>query len=226
MDTTIAIADTTRIIADPVTVQFLKDFLISVLPWLDIKVIDYLSNYLGAIPVVIMVLGYDVVRNTISRNTTLLKGLLSNLEKYSWIINPILAAIVSGTFFGNSTLGLIAGGVWTMIKKPLAKTTVVGLTKAKHVALIAISLLLLSSAPSFAQQTPKVSLLNPVRFSYGIGITSKWEDLAVGTNQYYCGVAQLGYNAFDHIGIRTRVEKDLKFSRKRTNYEVGLWLTF
>ena len=240
MDTT-AVADTVvKVIADPHTVSVVAAFIISVAPWLDAQVVNWVSHWLGAVPIVVLIFGWEVVGKYLNQLSPMLKASIGDkLSKYSWIVNPFLGALIGGGM-GDSSLGLIAGSVWNMVNNsPIGKTSVVGLHKAKNVVVLLLPLLLLTSVARAEDFKPNVTQFNapaintiPVestripwtskdRLSLGIGVGNRYIDSNFNT-AYTFGAVQVGYSIFNHVGLRTRIDN----GNKMYNYEASVWATF
>jgi hypothetical protein len=245
MDTT-AVADTLLKVVDSHTVNMVEQFMLSAFPWLDLQVINWVSHWLGAVPIVVLIFGWEIAGKYLNQLSPMLKTAIGDkLAKYSWIVNPFLGALIGGGM-GDSSLGLIAGSVWSMINKsPLGTTSLVGLAKAKNVAVLLLPLLLLTATANAADLTPfkpntsqftdtlsptvdtipnkKVSIpwTSKDRFSLGIGIGNRYVDSNFNT-AYTFGAVQVGYSVFNHIGLRVRVDN----GNEIYNYETSAWLTF
>jgi len=222
-------------------VQVVSGFLSGVIPWLDPAVINWISHAAAAVPIVAFIVTWELVGGWLRNLSPALNEYVGKrLEKYSWLINPLLAAIAGQVSSGDSSMGLVAGAVWSMLRKiPVTRTTVAGLGKSKALALVVLAAGMVIAMPARAAESVTLQLDPGLTATAPVGRSiTAWDRIAFGFGGGYrykanpldgrwAGFvgAQVGVQVWDHFGIRSGIRRDIGGS-KDWDAEVGAWLMF
>jgi len=211
-------------------------------PWLNADVKGYLAHVLLGIPIVVAILGLEFTSSLISRLSPAIAAVTARVGAWSFILNPLIAALL-GYLLGNSTLGLVAGGVWSSgnaaVKRFTGKSvqTVLDELQVRGAAAILLCCLgLLMASPSGAAVSPPSvayaavqqggqsyasQLLSPKNFSLAVGGLYCWEQEKV------CIAVQPGWRLpLRRLTLRARLAWRYDDWSRPTQREVGAWLTF
>lgn len=226
-------------------VAVVKDFVQGGIPWLDPRVTDWLAQLLLGLPIVPLILGWKAIGSWVrSASPWVNEHIGKKLEKFAFIINPILAGLIAGGIWGDSTIGLAATAAWSMIesamkafgapKAPSALGVIKGRASAALLALGLLSALTMlpgqasasgsalgfSTTGGLAEPEQKFSFSERVAISTGIGGRCDFrpgERRTIGL----VGV-QVGVLWNNHLNPRIRATRDLEQAPKGA-VEVGLW---
>lgn len=241
-----AVADTAT--AAPAVIGTLSGFLHSSLPWLSTGVVDWLAHAVASIPIIAVIFGWEVVGKWLnSKSPMLYQYVGKRLEQFAWALNPLLGALIGQTGLGDSSMGLIAGGVWSMIQAGLRKTaglnaslattTADGLKKAGYAAALVLAVLLavpsagagpLTASPVVKAVAPsKISLLDTSRWHYSLGLSERWNANTFswrGLEPKAGAKVGLTWMWSNHIAVQGNVWRQLSDKSKATQAELGISL--
>jgi len=228
-------------------VSVVKDFVAGGIPWLDPRVTDWLTQLILAVPIVPTILAWKGVAAKVREASPWVNEHFGKkFQKFAFIINPILAGLIAGGFWGDSTIGFAATALWAMgesaVKqfgpKPpselgIVKGRALGTILGVGLSLAAIAGVSHAGEQPFAGLTvdrgvaqfavasaPAPSFMDRVAFSAGGGVK---REFAPGPNDLvgFLGV-QVGYLWNDHLSPRVRVTRDLR-EGSFWEAEVSLW---
>lgn len=226
-------------------VAVVKDFVAGGIPWLDPRVTDWLAQLLLGLPIVPVILSWKGIAGWVREASPWVNEHFGKrFEKFAFIINPILAGLIAGGIWGDSTIGLAATAAWSMIESAI-KTfgapkapTPLGVIKGRaSAALLALGLFgALAVLPGqaraseralgfvttggLAEPEQKFSFSERVAISTGIGARC---DFRPGERRTIGLVGlQVGVLWNNHLSPRIRATRDLE-QAPRGAIEVGLW---
>lgn len=211
-------------VANAQSVKAMSKLLTQLFPWLSLQVNSWLSTFIGMLPVVALIFGWDFVRNKVHEAGTLLQPFVAGLAKFSFIINPILAALITVAQGGTAGEGFAAGGVWgfiTAIMKAggsewLRSVTTATKSGQRKVGMGAVILgfgligAALTASDSRAEEG--LPLMSWQRTHFSVGVGSRWQEelfpASDGTPRAFVSVRP-GYGLSDTILLQGEVSREV-----------------
>lgn len=216
-------------------------------PWLADGIVNWVATYAAGVPIVVVLFGYEWTRTLLQKYIPTLAKLIAakHLERWSFIINPILGALVGQFGFGHAGLGIVAGGVYATTTNLIQKAGKVDIktvtkmgTAAAGMALAAALAFSTASADTVGVKqvqllapTPKVSLVDASRFHWGLAMTARYEQ--DGGTLSFRGLSpawgvkpSMVYMWSNHLNLNGNVWRQVTEKSNRWVGEAGVGLAF